>query len=281
VAFYAEKLDLFARHCEAQGVDRVEDLTPDLLRRWVLHESQHRTPGGTHALYRSARAFVRWWGDEFEPEGWRDPFRKVPPPRVPEEALEPLPIDDLRAMLATCNGHKFLADRDRAILRALLDSGCRASEFCALNIDDIEKVRVEDHVTFAVTIRQGKGRKPREVFLGRLAYRELSRYLRHRGDALPGDPLWVGKDRHSRLRYPGLRSLVRSRAIKAEVTEPSLHSFRRAFALAMLRSGADVVSLQRMLGHADLSILRRYVAQTTADLAKVHAEHAPGDRLLG
>ncbi|NLF02023.1 MAG: site-specific integrase, partial [Anaerolineales bacterium] len=61
---------------------------------------------------------------------------------------------------------------------------------------------------------------------------------------------------------------------------PTLHSFRRAFALACLRNGIDVYSLQRLMGHADLSVLRRYLAQTEADLQQAHAQGGPVDRLL-
>ncbi len=275
VDFYRDKLSLFAGYCHEQGVKRVKDLTPNLLRHWIVRESAHRKPGGVAILYRAARAFVNWWEAEFEPKDWRNPFAKVPKPKVPVEPLDPVPVEDLKAMLATCQGRKFFAARDRAILTALLDTGLRAGEFAAINVDDV------DLRTATIRIRQGKGRKPRDVFLSNRGKLDLNRYLRHLGNAHPGDPLWVCKDRHTRLKYSGLRSVVRSRARKAGVPAPSLHSFRRAFALAMHRSGADLVSLQRMLGHSDLSMLRRYLAQTTEDLAKVHRQHAPGDRLLG
>jgi site-specific recombinase XerD len=58
------------------------------------------------------------------------------------------------------------------------------------------------------------------------------------------------------------------------------HAFRRAFALASLRGGMDVYSLQRLMGHADLSVLRRYLAQTEGDLQAAHQKAGPVDRLL-
>jgi site-specific recombinase XerD len=64
---------------------------------------------------------------------------------------------------------------------------------------------------------------------------------------------------------------VKERALKANVERPPLHAFRRAFALNMLRNGCDLLTLQRLMGHADLSLLQRYAEQTTDDLRQVHA----------
>jgi len=83
-----------------------------------------------------------------------------------------------------------------------------------------------------------------------------------------------------RLSYSGLRDIVRRRAERAGVRAPTLHSFRRAFALACLRGKMDIYSLQRLMGHADLTMLRRYLAQTVEDVRKAHARSGPVDRLL-
>ena len=105
------------------------------------------------------------------------------------------------------------------------------------------------------------------------------RYMRHRQDVGPSTPLWVTV-RGTRLTYSGLRQIVRRRATKAGVPVPSLHSFRRAFALYALRNGADIYSLQRLMGHSDLTVLRRYLKQTEADLQEAHRKAGPVDNLL-
>jgi len=74
-----------------------------------------------------------------------------------------------------------------------------------------------------------------------------------------------------------LRSMVQRRARAAGVRAPGLHDFRRAFALLALRGGVDLVSLQRLMGHSGLDVLRRYLAQTEADLRAAHAKGAPVD----
>jgi integrase/recombinase XerD len=176
-------------------------------------------------------------------------------------------------MLGTCGRRTFAGDRDRALMLALLDTGCRASEFLALDLGDL------DLHTGALTLRQTKGKRARTVFTGRTTLREVLRYLRHRADLAPSDPLWVNRD-GERLAYFGLTSVLRRRAKAAGIRTSLPHAFRRAFALASLRQGMDVVSLQRLLGHADLSVISRYVKQSRDDLQKSHAEHGPVDSFL-
>jgi len=73
-----------------------------------------------------------------EREGWRSPIEKVPAPRATMETLDPLNLEDLRAMLATCERRTFAGDRDGALTLALPDMGCRASESLALDLGDLD-----------------------------------------------------------------------------------------------------------------------------------------------
>lgn len=100
-------------------------------------------------------------------------------------------------------------------------------------------------------------------------------YLKTRNDSSPA--AWVS-DEKERITYGGLRAIIFRRAKQAGIKKPSLHSFRRAFAINMLRAGVDVFSLQRLMGHADLQVLRRYLAQTTEDIAQAHRLGSPVDK---
>ena len=100
-------------------------------------------------------------------------------------------------------------------------------------------------------------------------------YLRLRRDKKPA--LWVTRN-GERLTYWGLRQIIRRRSFQAGVDTPSIHSFRRAFAVNMLRAGVDIFSLQKLMGHADLQVLRRYLALTTEDIARAHRIGSPVDR---
>ncbi|GAB4405088.1 MAG: hypothetical protein Kow00123_17150 [Anaerolineales bacterium] len=120
------------------------------------------------------------------------------------------------------------------------------------------------------------------VHIGRLRVVHIGRrcLVQHgASNDTPASPLWITRT-GDRLTYWGLRQILRRRAERAGVPAPSPHDFRRAFALAALRNGVDLISLQRLLGHADLTVIRRYLAQTDGDLQAAHAKASPVDRML-
>jgi integrase/recombinase XerD len=178
-------------------------------------------------------------------------------------------------MVKACLHNTFTGDRDTAILLCLLDTGARANEFLSINLDDINQARGD------ILIRQGKGRKPRTVYIGKQSKRALRRYLNHRKDE--STALWVTHPRcgSERLSYDGLREILTRRAQKAGVEEPSLHDFRRAFALAMLRNGTDIFTLAKLMGHEGISVLQRYLKQTNVDTEEAHRRAGPVDNGLG
>lgn len=272
LSFYREKLALFMRYADGQVITQISQLTPNIIRRFLLWlEDTGHNPGGIHAAYRALRAFLFWWEAETEPDGWKNPIHKVKAPKVPSATIEPVKLETVQALMDTCKGSHFTAVRDRALLLFLLDTGARAAEVCAVNLEEV------DLIAGAVSIRMGKGRKPRTVYLGQKARRALRAYLRQRSDRTPA--LWVTGE-GERLTKSGLNSLLNRRAKKAGVKKPGLHDFRRAFALNFLRNGGDIYSLQRLMGHADLQVLRRYLAQTEEDLQDAHRRGSPVDHGL-
>jgi integrase/recombinase XerD len=273
VKFYRQHLHPFHTYCNDNGVQLVQDIAPDLLRRYFLNLGESHNPGGVHAHYRSLRAFFRWLANEeiMHPQ-WRNPMLKVKPPKVNLEPLEPISLEDVRALVDTCEHGTFAGERDRAVLLFLLDTGARASEACSVKLDDV------DLNTGEVIIRYGKGGKSRTVFLGRFTRRAVRAYLRERNGGCPA--LFVSS-RGEFLTYDGLLQLLERRWKKAKlVKRPSLHDFRRAFALNMLRNGVDVFSLQRLLGHSDLQVMRRYLAQNNQDTKLAHMRGSPVDNGL-
>jgi site-specific recombinase XerD len=273
VAWYSEKLAIALSFFSSHGVDQTIDMRATHVRGFLIELGLTHNPGGVHGIYRALKAFLNWWESELEPKDWSNPMRKVPPPRVEVPPLEPVALDALRAMLATCEPKSFHGERDRAIMMFLLDSGCRRAEFQALNIGNV------DIKTGSVLIVRGKGGKSRTTFIGAKTRRALSKYLRCRPKAQDGDPLWV-TSQGTRLSYQGLREILRRRARQANVDEPSLHSFRRGFAISALRSGCDLITLQRMLGHTSLAVVSRYLKQVDGDLQAAHEKVGPVDHIL-
>lgn len=272
VEYYRAQLHKFTTYCKAQSVNEVMQITADLIRGFMLElETNGQNAGGRHAAFRSVRVFMRWYESEAEPEGWANPIKKVKAPKVTSEPIKGVPTEDVKAMLETCGGN-FTGVRDKAILLCLLDSGARAREFLALNISDV------DFVSGAVDIRKGKGGKSRTVFVGKKSRKALRAYIRLRGDVDPA--LWVTKDNGTRLAVPSLRQLLTRRAELAGVAMASAHDFRRSFALALLRAGVDIFSIQKLMGHAGLDVLRRYLAQNDEDARIAHDKGSPVDGVL-
>jgi len=270
VEFYRQELAGLRAYLEAQDIDDVRSITSDHLQAYLAQSAQHRNAGRVHASYRAVKTFLRWFQVESNPlGGWASPIAKVRVPRLVARRADPLPLEDLLAMLATCD-RSFVGDRDRAIQLALLDTGCRAAEFLALNVGDVDLDR-------GTAIVRGAGRS-RVVFLGSQTRRWLRAYLAHRPDASPDAPLWVTQQ-DTRLTYAGLRRISGRRASRAGVAVPSLHAFRRTFALLSLRNGMSVLCLQRLMGYSSLSGLRGHWIHSQEDLRRAHEQARPVDSI--
>ena len=268
VRFYRTHLGKFIDYCLSQSIQQVEEIKPVVIRSFLLWlESEGHNAGGQHCYYRSVKTFIRWYIEEMEPEGYRNPFRNVKAPKLTDQILAPIPLADVNALLNACP-KTWNGTRDRAIVLSLLDTGARAVEFISLNAEDVN-LR-----TGSVYIANGKGGKSRTTFIGRTTRRAVRRYLRTRANG----PLWV-KQNNERLTYWGLRQVMRRLADLAEIETPSLHDFRRAFAVNMLRAGCDLETLRRLMGHADLQVLRRYLDLLDSDLQRAHAIASPADQL--
>jgi integrase/recombinase XerD len=195
----------------------------------------------------------------------------VKAPKVPIEPLEPVSFETVAQMIKACPHNTFTGDRDAAILLCLLDTGARAREFLSINLDDINQARGD------ILIRQGNGRKPRTVYIGKQSKRALRRYLSNRLD--DSCALWVTHPCFGTecLSYDGLREILNRRAQEANVDKPTLHDFRSAFALSMLRNGTDLYTLAKLMGHEGITVLQRYLKQTYQDTEAAHRRASPVD----
>lgn len=266
--FYGEKLPRFVAWCDLRNVTAPDEVTAEVVRDFMLHlEEQGNNAGGRRAYFKAIKTFLRWWVSEVDPDNWKDPFKRVKPPKLPTELLEPVDVETVKALLEATETR--MGARNRAILLTLFDTGLRASELTALDLEDFNPV------TGDLRVRCGKGQKERMVFAGQKARRAIRAYLKERGQT--AGPLFPA-EHGGALSYKGLREVVQLAAKRAHVAPPPLHAFRRAFALNCLRAGMDLLSLQRLLGHAGLAVLQRYVKQTPEDLKAAHNAASPVDK---
>ena len=272
LAWYQRCTNSWQAFLLAEGVESTRQVVPTTVRRFLVQLSgDGHTSGGVVTLFTGVKAFLNWYADEYDLTDW-NPLIKVRSPKRPQDPLPPVSLGDVWDMLNTMAPGSFNADRDRALLLFLLDTGVRHQELTNLKVG---QVNLE---TGAVTVWQGKGRKTRTVFCGARTRQALQRYFAHRGEPELEQPLWVKEDGDKLTRH-GIRQVIRRRAKAAGVQEPGVHAFRRAFAVNCLRNGMNLVSLQRLLGHADLSTVQRYLALVDDDLRRAHSQYGVVDSL--
>ena len=258
IKFYRSRLTQFERFCHQHQVTTVESITPDTIRLFILHlEQKGHNDGGRHTYYRTIKTFLFFYESELEPTNWMNPIRKVKAPRMIVEPLEGVPVEVVHKLIDTCPRGTMMGERNRAILMVLLETGVRAAELIQMNIEDINLNES------SILVRRGKGRKPRTVFVGSIARRQLRKWLKYRG--VSSGALFVNNG-GERLRYNGLREVIRRVSRLAGVDCPGIHDFRRTFALEMLRRGVDIQSIARLMGHTSLQVISRYLKQTDRDL---------------
>lgn len=187
--------------------------------------------------------------------------------KVSERSLDLVSGDELNRLLEAPTGDDIKTLRDKAILELLFSTGLRVSELCSLPRElDISKDE------FAV---RGKGEKVRVVFLSESARRALKNYLSKRKDM--EDKLFIGMGKANKngvatsLTPRSVERLVASYAIKAGISKKvTPHVIRHSFATDLLENGADIRSVQAMLGHANISTTQIYTHVTDRGLRDIH-----------
>jgi site-specific recombinase XerD len=242
----------------------LDALTPVELRTWLLGLRATLSPISVAGYVRGLKAFGNWCAVEQLAEARA--LRTLRRPQVPHKLVEPLSDDALRRLL---DGASL---RDRAVLFLFLDTGLRLSELAGLRRCDL---RVDGSVKV-----MGKGARERIVPVGVTARQALLRYLRQR----PGgqDGVIFRSRRGGALAARGVQQLFRRLKLRAGIEgRCSPHSLRHTFARSYLVNGGDAFSLQRILGHTTLDMVKRYVAMSDADLAARHRTASPADHLMG
>ncbi len=211
--------------------------------------------------------------------------KKVPqsyqPPKPDEIAILPYSETDIKAMLASCQKRKpysLSGQRETATdfpeglrlktsVLLLLDTGIRASEFCNLKYKDIDLQN--KHI-----IVMGKGRKERQIPISSRTAQAVWTYFSSKPDMTINTPAFATANGTSILRDNLLKSIYRL-GERAGVQDPTIHRFRHTFAINFLRNGGDIYTLQWILGHSTLDMVKRYLAIAQVDVQAAHRRASP------
>lgn len=196
---------------------------------------------------------------------------KIELPKVSRRQVTFLHYDEVEQILSQINTDSPVGLRDRAIIELLFSSGLRVSELVNLNRDHINTKRRE----FVV---RGKGEKDRPVFISETAAMYVDNYLKTRADNL--QPLFISYSRnievsnsgdYRRLGARSIQRIISKYARLAGITKHvSPHTMRHSFATDLLMNGADIRSVQAMLGHSSITTTQVYTHVTDQHLREVH-----------
>jgi len=205
------------------------------------------------------------------------PPEKIELAKVPERDVDIISSEELSRLREAVKGADLKSLRDRAIIEFLFSTGMRLAELCSLSRDiDIDSEEL--------SIR-GKGEKIRLVFISEEAREALKGYLEARSDI--DDALFIrvspGADSDSlRLTPRSVERVVKSCAIKAGILKKvTPHTIRHSFATDLLKNGADIRSVQALLGHAHIATTQIYTHVTDAYLKEIHRKFHNKDKGLG
>lgn len=261
------KLDLqdFNKFLAGTALEKVDYLT---LRKYLaVLKEKGLGPRSVGRRLSALRSFFRF----LSREGYikTNPILMLSSPKLDKHLPSFMTEDEVYRLIESAfakNEKDLLGLRDRAILEVFYSSGLRISELVGLNLEDV------DFISGIVKIR-GKGKKERIVPIGEAALTVIRKYLDKRKKQV--DAVFLNKN-NRRITTRGIRDIVvkylRVAGIKPGV---SAHTFRHSFATHLLNRGADLRTVQELLGHANLSTTQIYTHLTTEKLKSVYDKAHP------
>ncbi len=273
---YSRYLKCFFEFSKIKFPEEITDEIITSFRLWLNRRSGPKGEGGrretikkkTQNYYLIAlRVFLKYLS--------RRGIKSLPPERIElakisQRNLDLINEEELEALLASPDGQDIKSLRDKSILELLFSTGLRVSELCSLNRSHINSSRNGE---FSV---QGKGGKIRVVFMSDRANDSLKKYLEKRTDM---DPALFARilirasssETSLRLTPRSIERIVKHRAIQAGISKKvTPHVVRHCFATDLLSGGADIRSVQSLLGHSNITTTQIYTHVTDKHLRDVH-----------
>lgn len=255
---------------------RVDAITTEDIRSY-LHWLDRKREKATSLARKLAclRSFYRFLVREGLAH--RNPAEDIRSPKLPKQLPRVLTKDDANALMEFPSGQSPLLLRDRALLETLYSTGARVSEVVGLNMGDL------NHADGVVHLR-GKGRKERMVPIGDAAIEAIETYRKSLRSTITSyrlsAPVFLNH-RGGRLTTRSVASMVARYSSRLASGAVSPHALRHSYATHLLDEGADLRSIQEMLGHASLSTTQKYTHVATAQLLAVYDRAHPRARTTG
>ncbi|MDE1940983.1 MAG: tyrosine-type recombinase/integrase [Patescibacteria group bacterium] len=274
---YDRYLTRFIDHTKAKDASDITEERVREFRLWLNRQSANSPRDPSRTLKKKTqnyylialRAFLKFLA--------KKKVRTISPEfielaKVGERAIDLITSSELKQLLDAPSGDDIKSLRDKAILETLFSTGLRVSELCSLPKD-------LDLQADSVSIR-GKGDKIRVVFFSEESKKALKRYLDKRTDVDESDAMFVRVGENERKRSGSsaldkrsIERIVKFYAIKSGISKKvTPHVIRHCFATDLLSNGADLRSVQMLLGHSNISTTQIYTHVTDSELRRVHKQ---------
>ena len=274
-----------SRFFQWSKIDNPSKITSELVRKFRLYLNRYSNEKGetlkkvTQDYYIIAiRGFLTYLAKQDIPSL---PSDKIELGKTPDREVEFLELDEVKRLISASEGNTISDLRDKAILELLFSTGLRVSELSNLNRENINLKSGE----FSI---RGKGGKIRIVFISDSARDTLAAYLKERKDFDPAlfihlkNPSQDTEKKSAsllRLTPRSIQRIVKSCATKAGIVKKvTPHTLRHSFATDLLMNGADIRSVQSMLGHSSITTTQIYTHITNKHLKDIHTKfHSKGN----
>ena len=237
-----------------------------------IHDDKHLSAYSVQGYVRTIKAFWSWLlNEEYITH---NPMAGLKLPRTPRKVIQTFSNEQLQKLLGVIDKKHPTGFRNYAMILLLLDTGIRLSELIGLKMDDVDFLQ-------SFILVKGKGNKERIVPFGSQVRRILRRYVMHfrpEPDSPRMREVFLSEDGFS-LRPRAVQSMLKRLGKKAHLSGIGVnpHRFRHTFARQFLMNGGDIFSLQKILGHSSLEVVKMYVNLMTSDILDQHHKFSPVD----
>lgn len=286
VRWYNSCLSQFVDYIRTQNIEPVlGSVDTGVVREYILYLQQRSSyndhpfipqqgkvlsPVSIQTYVRTIKTFFNW----LYKEGYTQENRleRLKQPKAPKKLINPLSDVEVAAILSSIDAQTSWGARNLAVTLLFLDTGLRLMELVTLPMADL-------HLEDGYLKVMGKGQKERIVPFGSSAQKALMKYIFHfRPEPLAQDQVFLNLE-GGPMTETGLKLMFRRMAQSAGVKRLHAHLLRHTFAVNYLMNGGDVFSLQQILGHTTLEMVRRYVNLANTHVMTQHKRFSPVDRM--
>lgn len=291
----------FNQMIQCLGDVEIESITQEDISRffaWLrtdykpIRMSKNTAPLKTTTLrnaWCAVRSLYNWYEENVSGKKFIRPDKSIKQPSVTYPEIIPFKEDEIGKILKACQftnevtkassskiyrRKRPTAMRDTLLVLLALDTGLRATELASLVLGDVSDTTGE---VFVRPINSSKKNKPRTVYIGQITKKALWRYVATKENTDPSSPLFLSIGNRS-MNRTSIREVLLKIGKRANVKNVYPHRFRHTFAIEYLRNGGDIFTLQRLLGHSSLDMVRHYLSIAQSDIEQAHRHASPVDR---